>query len=228
MASSVQFIGSDAVLKACENRNCPAWSLWQGRQFMFKHDASTVDDAINALQEVLEMIGESTNAIYTLKVYEDLKPGTKIKENTPADGSFNFRLNNPEQMITNSQYSRQVGMNQVLSELNAIKLQLAEKEEEEEEEETDTEKTLGKIGDLMNNPVVMQLASMFLGKTIQLPAPAPGSLGNVGDQETKIKNALVVLKEHDARLGDHLEKLAAIAVSKKESFLFLINTLDQM
>jgi hypothetical protein len=228
MASSVQFRGIDEVLTAFDNIKCPAWSILQGGQFMFKHAGKTEDEAGQALRQTLEMLEGSSNSIYTLRVYEDITERSKLKANTAYDGSFNFRLNMESQELTQAEYRRHGSLTAMQSELSAVKAQLAAmQEEEEDDDETDTEKTLGEIGSLINNPVVMQLAQMIFGvKPKELPTP--GALAGVNEQEPKIKAAVEILKLHDTRLGDHLEKLATIAQTAKPSFDFLLNTLDSM
>ncbi len=228
MASSVQFTSSEAVLTAFLNRNCPAWSIWQGRQFMFKNEGSNAEESEKQLIEILTVLEQSSNAIYTLKVYEELKG--KIKENTPCDGSFNFKLNAETQLITNNQYSRMNNQNELLTRLAAIEARL---QDEPEEEEDETERTLGKIGALMNNPVVMQLAQMIFGAkpaaSSQL-AITSGSIAGVpeSNDNERINQAVAILKTKDARLADHLTKLAEIATTQPGSFDFLLKSLDSL
>jgi hypothetical protein len=232
MAGSVQFRDSVAVLAAYLNRNCPAWSLFQGRQFMFKYEGGTVQEGEAALVEVLDMLSSGTNAIYTLKVYEDLPKGGKIKENTPCDGSFNFRLNEENQVPTQSQITRYNNNNEVLTRLTAIEARLNEDAGEEEEEENETEKALGKIGSLLSNPTVALLANLIFGAKLPgLPAPAAGTVGNIppaGNTDEEIKKALDVLKANDTRLADHLTKLAAMSIHQPQNFHFLLKTLDSL
>lgn len=233
MASSIQFRDSEAVLAAYLNRNCPAWGLFQGKQFMFKYEGSTVQEGEAALTEVLDMLGNgSTNAIYTLKVYEDFS-GKKIKENTPCDGSFNFRLNDENQVITNSQASSFKKQDLILEKLAVLEARM-DSENEEEEEEDETEKALGKIGSYINHPVVAMIAqALFPGTKLPALAPAaPGqTLGNVPAAATpdqQIEQALEILKQRDPKLHEHLGKLAAMAVHQPANFEFLIKTLDTL
>ncbi len=234
MAFSVQFTCPETVLSAYLNRNCAAWSIWQGKQFMFKYDGNTVEEGQAQLIEILGVLSESSNAIYTLKVYEDLD-GKKIKENTPCDGSFNFKLNMESQMITNSQYTRFGNLNAMQSELAAVKEELRIlREEREEPEEDATQDALGKIGALMENPVIMKLAAMIFGPKAGTVAPSQmpmlqGSIGNVpGTQDEEIKKAIEVLKSKDERIAEHLTKLAKIAVEQPGSFTFLLQSLDSL
>jgi hypothetical protein len=236
MAGSVQFRSSEAVLTAYENSNCPAWSLWQGGQLLFKFAGKTAEEAISALSNVLEMLGESSNAIYTLKVYEDLGKD-KLKNNTPYDGSFNFRLNADSQELNQSQYRNYSGMKELQTQIAALSARLEAREaegEEEGEEEDETERQLGKIGALLNNPVVQQLAGLLFRGTNLAPAPGPravASLGNVPpapDQDQQINQALTILKEKDPKLGEHLTKLAQIAQSSPANFDYMLTLVEQI
>lgn len=233
MAFSVQFTNSDNVMQAYLKRNCPAWAIWQGRQFMFKYDGNTMEEGENLLSEVLTILEESSNAIYTLKVFEDFA-GKKIKENTPCDGSFNFKLNAESQLITNGQYTRLGNNNQLLTEVAAMReeIRLLREEREDDDNDDPTEDALGKIGALMNNPVVMQLAQMIFGnKSAVTPQMAitSGSLGNIPtNQDEEIKKAIEVLKSKDARIAEHLTKLATIATTQPASFEFLLKSLDSL
>jgi hypothetical protein len=237
MAGSVQFRSSEAVLTAYENSSCPAWSLWQGGQLLFKFAGKTAEEAISALSNVLEMLGESSNAIYTLKVYEDIGGKEKIKNNTPYDGSFNFRLNADSQELNQSQYRNYSGMKELQTQIAALSARIEAREAEsddDDEEEDETERQLGKIGALLNNPVVQQLAGLLFRGTNLAPAPGPravGALGNVPpapDQEQQISQALAILKDKDPKLGEHLTKLAQIAQSSPANFDYMLTLVEQI
>ena len=85
---SVQFFGADNVIKAAENRKCPAWAIFQGKQFLFKYEGSDLNESQDFLEKILENLQDSVS-VYTIRFYEE---AVKIKENTPYDGSFNFRM----------------------------------------------------------------------------------------------------------------------------------------
>lgn len=230
---SVQFRGVDTVLEAYQRREVAAWSIWQGKQYMFKYEGSDISEGANQLHEVLKMLSNATNAIYTLKVYEDLKKGAKIKSNTPDDGSFNFRLNMDTQEITMAQYTRTNNSNELLSRLTAIEAKLQADDEEEEEEPN----RLGMIGHILEHPVLGQLAAGFLGKILapaqQVPALAAGRIAGLPEATAQptapdLSNAVAVLLQHDPKLAEHLGKLAALATNNPQSFQFLLQTLDNM
>jgi hypothetical protein len=232
MTSSVQFKGIDAVLEAFQNRDVPSWSLWQGKQFMFKCEGESMNDSLIQLDTILQTLAKSSNAIYTLKVYEDLGKGVKIKSNTPDDGSFNFKLNFDSQEITGSQYSalrNQSGIEQRLGKIEELLIRQAEEEEEEEEEEPRS--SLGIIGEIVNDPglapIVVPLISKLLGiGNISMPQQMQPVARIAGIDEDELTEAIRILKEHDPNISAHLMKLAQIAQNDKDTFNFLLKTLD--
>lgn len=222
--AAVQFWGKDSVLKAFEHRDAPSWSIWQGRQFLFKFEGTNTSDAREALAEVLEMISEQSTAIYTLKIYEDLGTEKKIKSTTPDDGSFNFKLI-AEEIAAN----RSVGYvqnNALVSELNALKLKVAEMQSEEIEPEGEPD-VWERIGELLEKPVVVGAINKLFGVDLS-PVPPSRALGNVPPNNEQIEKAIAILKTKDSRLGEHLSKLASMAVDSPANFNFLLTTLDSM
>ena len=239
MASSIQFRGIDAVVEAYSNRDVPAWSLWQGKQFMFKHEGNDIAEGANQLHQTLEMLKDTSNAIYTLKVYEDWKQGQKIKNNTPDDGSFNFKIDGEAQVGATQYYqSRNTEMLAVLNKINDRLDTL----EEEKEIEPEQENKLGVIGDIISHPVLSPIIQGFVQSLLanatkrpeQSPAASPQAtmqravLNGIDESEIRLNEALSVLKQHDDKLPEHLAKLAKIAASDKNTFNFLLSTLDNI
>ncbi len=231
MASSVQFKGIDGVVNAYENRNVAAWSLWQGKQFMFKYEGGSIEEGGTQLQSTLELLAESTNAVYTLKVYEDL-PGGKIKSNTADDGSFNFKINGDEQALTQNQYTSIKNNNAIADRLAAIEQRLIEQDEEGEEE---PENKLGMIGDIISHPVIAPMvqnifAAMLSGMKTNTAAPPQMqrvAINGIND-DAQILEAVNDLKALDPNLSAHLAKLAKLGKESPDSFKFLLATLDNM
>lgn len=217
MSHSVQFFGRDSVVEAFEYRNCPAWSLWQGRQFLLSKAAANVNEAAAALDEFLQMIeGSETTAVYTLKVYEET-PG-RITDKTPCDGSFNFKLNRSEQTT----YGR---TNFALEQrLAGIEKMLTEREE--------TEEPKGIIGQVLgyieNNEWAQQLLAGLIPHIMgnkQLAPPAQQLAGTDAATEMQLQQAIAVLKQKDPKLAEHLTKLAALPDPQLQ---FLLQALDNM
>jgi hypothetical protein len=149
-SSSVQFKGLDSVMQAFENRGLQHWSIWQGKQFLFPHVGESMETAAAALQDTLELLAESSNAIYTLKVYEEV-PGGKIKSNTPDDGSFNFKLNDDRQGLTQAQYSAVRNNNAVMERLEAIEQRLSGTEDDDDPDK-EAIPGMGQLGNILHEP----------------------------------------------------------------------------
>lgn len=227
--ASVHFKGIDNVLNAYEARKVPAWSLWQGSQFLFKYEGTDISEGANALNEILDRLAESSNAIYTLKVYEELTGG-KIKDKTPHDGSFNFKLNLDGQEITTNQYSTLRNQNAILEKLEALEQRMNEREEEGEEE---PQSKLGLIGEILNDPGISQIVQPLIAKFFGLGTATPQmpmrSISGISDDDRSTLNeALKILEKADPKLPEHLMKLAQLSQESPDSFKFLLNTLDGM
>lgn len=266
MSSAVQFYGTDQVIQAATNRKCPAWGLWATRQFMFKYEGDDEKESIDFLEQTLDMIAQNgSTATYTLKFFE--KEGNKpikIKENTPCDGSFNFRLiGEEERQQRNNMYIS--ASPKVLTELQQLReevanLRAAQNNPATEEEEDEDEKGLmGAVIGVIKDPDLLEqhirnfhlFKSLFtgiqpaavgnvkqLGQTkpdIQDPGPAPVTdLSHANNTEMneeqliRLGNACDKLYEHDKKIVEHLEKLAAMAANNPVQFQNLIGILDLM
>lgn len=228
--TSIQFGDKDSAIKAFENVDCPAWSVWQSKQLLFKGIGETDLDAF------LEMLAAgSTNAIYTIRYYEGITDKKHIKNDTPFDGSFNFKLNADSQQINNSQYAVLANKNELLSRVNGLDQKfdaIMSKLEEEEEEEEEPTNRLGIIGEIIGHPAIAplipQVLSMMLGIKPGETAPQyiPATVGNIPD--TKMNEAIERLKLFDDRLADHLMKLANLAEKDPGTFKMIMQSLDAM
>lgn len=242
MSSAVQFYGNDQVIQAAINRKCPAWGMWSMRQFLFKYEGTDETESIQLLEETLQMLSQNgTVATYTLKFFEqDGNKPVKIKENTPCDGSFNFKLVGEEERQQRSlMYA--AASPKVLQELEALKEQVAllTSRPEEEEDEEEEKGIMGAVIGALKDPDILEqhirnfhlLKSLFTGQVMQ-----PATVGNVkrlgqtkpdiGDpgqaaeanlshemteeQLVRLGNACDKLYAKDPKLIEHLEKLAAM------------------
>lgn len=224
MAASIQFYGKDAVTTAADNRQCARWAMFDGRQFLFKYEGNDKEESLQMLEKTLDCLQESgTISRYTLKFYEE---AVKIKENTPCDGSFNFKLFEEEQ-IQQRKVMYQANNSELLKRLEAIEEKISgsgDEEPEEEEEDfisgllkdpTKIEQYMGMIGRLFSG-----------GKAAAAIAGTPAVSTAATTEEGKINEAVNILKQHDSELSKHLLKLAAIAKEKPDAFKYLTQMLD--
>lgn len=217
--SAIQFFGRGTVVEAFEKRNCAAWSLWAGRQFLLSKLAGDAGEAADALDEYLQMIEPSgTTATYTLKVYDE-PPAGRITDKTPCDGSFNFKLRKSDE----TSYSRN---NEIIERrLAGIEQRLTGGDDGSDKN------TLGKIAEYIeNNEWAQQIVSGILSHYLKIPglpaATTSQQLAGIADsQDEQIAAAITVLKTKDAKLGEHLAKLAALPA---QQLAFLLQALDSM
>lgn len=91
VSNTIQFRGKQQVLQAYQNREVDVWSVFAGKTLLTK---GTGFDELNDFLSMVEK--NQSEATYILKVYEDITDPKKVKEKTEADGSFYFRLVEPE------------------------------------------------------------------------------------------------------------------------------------
>lgn len=179
MSSAVQFYGIEQVMQATENRNIPAWGIWQMRQFLFKYEGNSIEESLQLLQKTLECLSESgSTATYTIKFFEQEgnKP-VKIKENTPCDGgSFNFRMVDPEQRME-LRNSYQLNSPSVLGTLKGIDERL-KRLEEGDTGEPEEETLMESIGNVLKDP--QQLGEYIdLFQKLFKPNTTPAYIGRI-------------------------------------------------
>jgi hypothetical protein len=216
LSKSVHFRGEEQVIEAYKNRGVPAFALWQDKQFLFKYEGNKLDEGEALLSTWIEMlVTNQSSAIYTVCVYEDLKPGQKIKDKTPYDGSFNFRLfDNPSGYLPPQQfqqYQQQGGnvkvlldkMNAQQSEIERLKMIIEEGAAGDEEEDS-----LGMVGKILEHPVLgpaLQPLIQRLGGSIADLIVGKG--GEPGEQQQTQMRRISGIEISDQQLSDAIEKL---------------------
>jgi hypothetical protein len=238
-SSSVQFYGINAIVKALENRDIEAWSIWQQKQFMFK------GMGIDAFKTTLQMLQNSnSSATYTVRVYEDIEDEKKIKSSTPDDGSFNFKLFEND---GGTDYNRIGYTNRKESEENAIIAKIEELGQRLADiEKPEADDSLGIVGKLLDHPVIAGIAPTIINLLVaaitgtKQPQPAqqyipqntgtPNQYRNTAisgiDEDKIIKEAIDTLKKYDKDLHIHLQKLASLAINDNNTFNILLTALN--
>lgn len=228
MGQTVQFKGKETVLAAYSNRQSGAWSIWQSKQFMFRGYG---EDDLSSVLTALEQGG--TNAIYTLRIYDEIEDVEKIKSNTPDDGSFNFKLNAETQELTQSQYTSYHLLQEKIQSLeNKI----------EELEDQEPELNAGGLSGILDNPQIKAILPVIIERVIKNifpeknnmpennnnhyynPAPAPARIAGI-EHDQELLQAAKELQEYDKDLVDHLRKLVVLAQTNPETFKMLISSL---
>lgn len=243
--SSVQFTGIDNIIEAFEANDIPYFGVFAGKSLIFKNPTrgeEAIQDTFEAaelLKSFLYKLNKGSNAVYTLKLYENL-PAGGINDKTPANFSINFRLNLEGMYLTNDktvQYEqRQNQQSEILAELKALRMKVEEIEEEEEEDEAPS-----LIGALTSNPQLMNnmvnaamgIIAGVLNKFTpnqnqpmqQNINPAIAGVETEPSEQDKINKAIEVLSKADSNLGNHLLILAKMSIDNPSQFNWLINML---
>lgn len=234
MANGVQFKNKDQVLNAYQNNKIDTWAIFCGRELFTR--GSDIDELTSAL-DLLE--DGASNSVYTLRVYSGLN-SNQVKSNTPNDGGFNFRLNGENMEVTNGQYMTFIKTNELQSKISGLEKKIEELQSELDESETPNK--LGKIGEILDHPLIGKIlenvAMTYLQKWIpggipgNQPAPAPprpvmSAVGNIANNRELVE-ALERLQKHDDKLTEHMVKLAHIAENDAVTFTYIMSSLDKL
>lgn len=221
-SSSIQFRDPVQIIEAYKGRGVEAWSISCGKQFMFKGIGE--DD----FAQIINTLAESDSyATYTVQVYEDIDEAKKIKNNTPNDGSFNFKLNEDLRqrigLVRGYREGEEKNPNNIFVKLESIEKQLAELQAEEPEPEK--ESSLGMIGELLAHPVISQVIGKLISGAGAVGAIPPVNM-NMEKFTEEQNNPYEVLKNYDPDLNAHLEKLVLIAKNEPQTFQAIIKNFD--
>ena len=231
--TAVQFYGIDSVLEAYGSKKTPAFAIWCGKSMLLRYDGTedggkekpTMEEGSQILEQYLKSMYSGTTATYTLKTYDELKPGQKIRPSTEYDTAFQFKISEPP--IERGYYPPE-RTSPFLNELKLLREEVAQMRQPIEEDDIPETLEEAAIG-LIHNPEKLQafveplrqLAE--IGKMIFSPGLAmqPARMGNNAitdrppiDQQTTLQRlgqAIDLLEKHDKKLVDHLEALARIA-----------------
>lgn len=258
---AVQFYGIENVVDAYTNKRIPAFAIWCGKQLQFRYDgtegdgeetAPSMEEGAQLLRSYLEALYQGSSALYTLKTYDDLPPGAKIRPSTEYDTAFNFKLTPPGGMIEGAgpAYAPRSSLAAALEQINKRLTVIEEGEGDEEIDDPPETLQEAAIG-LLDNPEKLRDVAESIRSIVETgralfglgvppgmaPAVSMGAVTRTGTVEdtgpgevdlSALESALNTLGKHDARLVDHLTKLAAIAESNPvrfKSFLAILETM---
>jgi len=241
--SSVQFTGIENIIEAFEANDIPYFGVFAGKSLIFKNPTrgeEAIQDTFEAselLRSFLYKLNKGSNAVYTLKLYENL-PAGGITDKTPANFSINFRLNLEGMYLTNDkavQYEqKQSQQAEILAELKALRMKVETMEGTDEEEEEKNPI----IGALTANPEVMNalvmaavgaitgIISKFAPQqqTIKMQ-PAINGVNDEPTEQQKIDKAIEVLSQSTPNLGDSLLILAKMSIDNPQQYKWLLEML---
>jgi len=243
--SSVQFTGIENIIEAFENNKVPYFAVFAnaGKNLLFKNPRSEdeiyedIYEASDLLRKFLFTLNKGSNAVYTLKLYENI-PAGGIKDKTPADYSINFRLNLEGMYLTSDkavQYEqKQNQQSEILAELKALRMKVETMEGTDEDEEEETNPIIGaltKNPELMNTIVMAAVSAItgMLGQfAVQKPIIMKPAINGVTDEPTeqqKIDKAIEVLSQSTPNLGDSLLILAKMSIDNPQQYKWLLGML---
>jgi hypothetical protein len=224
---------ADAVLSYYDQFDNAGYSVYAGHKqdaqsCRYTYTGEDKNIGREQLQDALSSILSNPDNTNTYCIVILGQKGKKIE----AINSITFQLNK-HQSLQPYQPQQMAGYQNsaLLGELNSLKSQIAalqmklDEEEEEEEEETEEGGLAGFFKNpVMQNMLIQQLQGMFM-PTTKVTNVAGVLDGAEADQDTKIDEAIEVLKQFDANLGDDLLLLAEMALNDKQQFNFLLKML---
>jgi hypothetical protein len=223
---------ADAVLSYYDQFDNAGYSVYAGHKqdaqsCRYTYTGEDKNIGREQLQDALSSILSNPDNTNTYCIVILGQKGKKIE----AINSITFQLNKHQALQTYQPQQMAGYQNQaLLGELNSLKSQIAAlqmKLDEEEEEEEEAEE--GGLAGFFKNPVMQnilmqQLQGMFM-PTTKVTNVAGVLDGAEADQDAKIDEAIEVLKQFDANLGDDLLLLAEMALNDKQQFNFLLKML---
>jgi hypothetical protein len=224
---------ADAVLSYYDQFDNAGYSVYAGHKqdsqsCRYTYTGEDKNIGREQLQDALSSILSNPDNTNTYCIVILGQKGKKIE----AINSITFQLNK-HQSLQPYQPQQMAGyQNQaLLGELNSLKSQIAalqmklDEEDDEEEEEAEEEGLAGFFKNpVMQNILMQQLQEIFM-PTTKVTNMAGVLDGAEADQDTKIDEAIEVLKQFDANLGDDLLLLAEMALNDKQQFNFLLKML---
>jgi hypothetical protein len=229
---SVQFQTLDNVLDAYELRKVPSFSIYQGKQLLFKYEGNDLDEGADLLNKFLGYLQQSA-AIYTLCVYEEFNG--KINDKTPYHGSWNFRFQENTKEYnqganTLSGISKQLqAVNERLDTLAANQIQ-----DELEQEQDPILNNMDKVGAFLGHPIVEKFLPVLLSylKIPELKDPAKLENHAIAGVNVLPQNVLEAVQNmYDAnpqKVAQSLQKLGAIAKNNPDKFNTLLTYIDMI
>jgi hypothetical protein len=248
-SNTVAFRGTKMVVEAYTMNDMPAWAVVCGKSVMFAYEGETVDDGAHMLEQILNSMSKgSSTAIYELRCYK-LKAKTEITSATEHNRAFPFKLYEEEDMNP-FEAGRRHYKNEADARLDKMQQQIDmifEMQKNallEDEEEQKPEGVAGIISGIMADPMMKQVLFGALAgivkKIVPMDLPAPAMVAGIDQQAAekisvlkegqpeKVQQAVYILCSKDPLLGDHLEKLAGIAVNNPGQFEWIIGMLKNV
>lgn len=223
---TIETYGKEAVIVWYNNQPGTDWRLHRSFNTKSKDNIingsledTTKEDESERLTEQLESLDNGfNNGTYTLVVDNGKYPAQIYFKITPG-GEITRHISGINQTATDPTLlallnKQQEQLNELTSRFNA---------EDSEEEEEEKSGIMGLIDHQIYGPLI---ATAITGIVNKLMPAAPTALAGVpSEQDEKINQAIIILKNYDNNLGDHLLKLADIAQNNNGQFNMLLKML---
>jgi hypothetical protein len=232
MASNAQCVGKDNIIQMFSNRGIDGWSIWVGKQLLFTGIGP------GDLEQMLTMMEDGGNPMYTLRVHRDVTNESEINDKTPAAGSFNFLLHSLRSK--RNEDTEEGGYTRGRSSMGAVQRVIEDHIAKKvsamlEEKEEKYENKLGMLGEILDHPtlgaIFEKVALHYLtpGQTTP-PVPIQTQMRAVGSiaTDTDLVATLEKLKQYDPEITDHLKKLLRLAESSPDTFKIILASLDKI
>jgi hypothetical protein len=225
---------ADAVLSYYDQFDDAGYSVYAGHKqdaqsCRYTYTGEDKNIGREQLQDALSSILSNPDNTNTYCIVILGQKGKKIE----AINSITFQLNKhqalqpyqPQQMAGYQNQALLGELNSLKSQIAALQMKLDEEDEEDEEEPEE-----GGIAGFFNNPqmqnmLLQTLSGLLMPTTTKVTNMAGVMDGAATDQDAKIDEAIEVLKQFDANLGDDLLLLAEMAINDKQQFNFLLKML---
>jgi hypothetical protein len=225
---------ADAVLSYYDQFDNAGYSVYAGHKqdaqsCRYTYTGEDKNIGREQLQDALSSILSNPDNTNTYCIVILGQKGKKIE----AINSITFQLNKhqslqpyqPQQMAGYQNQALLGELNSLKSQIAALQMKLDEEDEEDEEDEPEEGGLAGFFKNpVMQNILIQQLQGMFM-PTTKVTNVAGVLDGAANDQDAKIDEAIEVLKQFDANLGDDLLLLAEMALNDKQQFNFLLKML---
>jgi hypothetical protein len=190
-----------------------------------------ISECVEEIKEYFDDITPDHKKVYSIVWYEGaVKPDQKGKISDIPEGSVKFITSNPEQIQTyiegyQQRQQQYIGTrdNEVLSRLSAIETKLNEPDDYDDEP---AEKKNDYVG-FIQNPDVINFIIGTVQTIIDRILPPNKTISGIAGVEdnSKLNQALEILKKHDPNLEDDLMILANMAENSPMQFKMLLNML---
>lgn len=257
--NKAMYTGVNAIMDAFDrNSQTPYYSVWSGKDMIFSYNDDDAEQGRVYLMENL-IASEQNEHSDILKIkFHPKKEKLFITDKTPSIATLFVRVCDPNYFKTQQiqPYNPQPNFalqniiekqTEVMSSISN-RLALLEEAQIEEEEEADEDDTLGKIGTILNHPVVQTFIAAILpslipamGKNLQ-PQVAGIEQQEVAEMEVytepnenlgeinefdSIENSLNRLSKHTNNLAEDLKALADMADNNPAQFKMFLGMLKK-